>query len=186
VCAADYQRWKLKNRPEWFRTQSRSWRLANPEKARLMNARHDAKRKPYKQAHWAAWYAKNKEREDFKAKKRQHAKTYKRKGHTKLAASLRERLNVVLWRWQIEKRVSAVRDLGCSIQEFEAHIARQFHSGMAWENRGTVWQLDHIEPLAMLKHADRKQALRLVHYTNCQPLLIADHQAKSLQEARQR
>lgn len=43
------------------------------------------------------------------------------------------------------KRGSAVRDLGCSIEEFKQYIESKFCDGMSWENKGMYgWHIDHI------------------------------------------
>jgi hypothetical protein len=77
---------------------------------------------------------------------------------------------------------SAVRDLGCSIQEFKAYIAARFSGSMSWDNHGTVWQLDHVRPLALFDLSDREQVLQACHYTNLQPLFSEDHKRKTRAE----
>jgi len=77
------------------------------------------------------------------------------------------------------KRGSAVRDLGCSIEFLKDHIASKFHSGMAWDNWGEVWELDHITPLFKFNLTDREQFLQAVNYKNLQPLTVEDHRKKT-------
>lgn len=48
---------------------------------------------------------------------------------------------------------------------------------MTWENWG-AWQLDHIRELALFDLTDRAQFLEACHYTNYQPLWMADNLAK--------
>lgn len=67
------------------------------------------------------------------------------------------------------KAGSAVRDLGCSIQELKAYLESQFKPGMSWDNYGK-WHIDHIKPLAKFDLTDRQQFLEACHYTNLQPL----------------
>jgi hypothetical protein len=88
-----------------------------------------------------------------------------RKHH--LAHSLRNRLRSAIRSNQ--RSGSAVRDLGCSIPEFRIYIEVQFQQGWSWENRGTVWHIDHIRPLAQFDLSDREQLLQAVHYTNLRP-----------------
>lgn len=57
--------------------------------------------------------------------------------------------------------------LGCTMQEFVAHIEKQFARGMTWENRGD-WHIDHIIPLATAVSAE--DVVRLTHHTNLRPL----------------
>lgn len=69
------------------------------------------------------------------------------------------------------KAGSAVKDLGCSVDEFKVHIESQFKPGMHWENWAlNGWHMDHIKPLADFDLSDRKQLLEAVHYTNIRPL----------------
>lgn len=69
-----------------------------------------------------------------------------------------------------QKAGSAVRDLGCSIDELIAHIERQFKDGWSWENWGDAWHLDHIYPIAAANTADRAQFLAVANWRNLQPL----------------
>jgi hypothetical protein len=77
---------------------------------------------------------------------------------------------------------SAVRDLGCTIDECVIYIELQFRDSMSWDNWGTVWQLDHVKPLFSFDLTDRGQFLVAAHYTNLRPLLIDEHRQKSVLE----
>jgi len=37
---------------------------------------------------------------------------------------------------------------GYSVEELRQHLERQFVGEMSWDNHGSVWQIDHIKPLA--------------------------------------
>jgi hypothetical protein len=79
------------------------------------------------------------------------------------------------------KSGSAVRDLGCSIEELKVHIERQFTPGMSWGNWGTgpgTWQIDHIYPLAKTELTDRPQLLAACNWRNLQPLWYEDNLRK--------
>jgi len=65
--------------------------------------------------------------------------------------------------------------LGCSFDEFYAHIESQFTDGMGWENR-TMWHIDHIIPLASAK--TEEDVIRLNHHSNLQPLWAIDNLKK--------
>jgi len=68
---------------------------------------------------------------------------------------------------------SAVKDLGCSIEDFCKHIERLWKKGMTWENYGNKnnqWSLDHIFPLASFDLTNKDQFIKANHYTNLQPL----------------
>jgi len=75
---------------------------------------------------------------------------------------------------------SAVRDLGCTIEEFKTYISLKFQPGMSWENHGIRgWHFDHIRPLAVFDLSDRAQFLAASHFTNYQPLWADDNHKKS-------
>ena len=50
---------------------------------------------------------------------------------------------------------------------------------MTWENWGKVWHIDHIEPLCSFDLEDREEFLKVVHYTNLQPITLKDHEEKT-------
>lgn len=84
-----------------------------------------------------------------------------------------------------KKHGSAVRDLGCSIEELKQHLERQFYSHpdtgemMTWENYGKYgWHIDHIIPLVSFNLGNRDQLLKACHYTNLQPLWAIDNLKK--------
>jgi len=72
------------------------------------------------------------------------------------------------------KAGSAIKALGCSIEDFKIHIENQFISGMTWENWGE-WHLDHIKPLAKFNLANKQDFYEVCHWTNYQPLWAADN-----------
>jgi len=93
----------------------------------------------------------------------------------RLPFNLRSRLYQAVRNQQ--KSGSAVRDLGCSIEELKQHLESQFQEGMTWENYGQ-WHIDHIKPLASFDLSNREQFLQACHYTNLQPLWAEDNLRK--------
>jgi len=93
----------------------------------------------------------------------------------KLARGLRARMRIAVK--HNNRAGSAVRDLGCSIEQFRAYIETKFHPNpetgelMTWKN-WTVqgWHLDHIKPLVLFDLTNREEFLKAAHYTNLQPL----------------
>ena len=95
----------------------------------------------------------------------------------RLAHNLRNRLRHAIKNNQ--KVGSAVRDLGCSVQELKEHLENQFTEGMSWDNYGLYgWHIDHITPLASFNLEDREQFLQAANYTNLQPLWAEDNLRK--------
>jgi hypothetical protein len=68
------------------------------------------------------------------------------------------------------KTSSAIKDLGCSIEELKKYVESKFLPGMTWDNWGEVWELDHIIALWKFDFEDPIQFKQAVHYTNLQPL----------------
>lgn len=74
---------------------------------------------------------------------------------------------------------SAIKDLGCSIAEFNIYLENKFKEGMTWENYGSVWHIDHVKPLSKFNLTMREQVLEAVNYTNLQPLFAEENLSKS-------
>ena len=85
----------------------------------------------------------------------------------RLGSNLRSRLSHAVQHGY--RGSSAVRDLGCTLDEFITYIARLFQPEMSWNNYG-AWHLDHIKPLAIFDLTIREQVLEACHYTNLRPL----------------
>jgi len=81
------------------------------------------------------------------------------------------------------KAGSAVRDLGCTIDEFKIYMTAKFYphpvtgEEMTWDNLGR-WHIDHIIPFASIDVTNREQLLPILHYTNLQPLWAIDNLRK--------
>ncbi len=104
-----------------------------------------------------------------------HHKRYKFDINYKLTVNLRNRLNRAIE--DNYKSGSAVRDLGCSIQELKLYLESQFTEEMNWNNHGK-WHIDHIKPLASFDLTKREELLKACNYTNLQPLWAVDNLKK--------
>lgn len=67
--------------------------------------------------------------------------------------------------------------LGCTREEFKAHIESLLQPGMTLENYG-LWHVDHVKPVATFDLSDPEQVKACFHYKNLQPLWAADNMAK--------
>jgi hypothetical protein len=85
----------------------------------------------------------------------------------KIAGNLRTRLYVALE--GNYKSGSAIRDLGCSIEDLKTWLEQQFQPGMSWNNYGE-WHIDHIIPLSAVNTSDRSQLLKVCNWFNLRPL----------------
>jgi hypothetical protein len=86
----------------------------------------------------------------------------------KIAHHLRTRIRRAV------KTGSALKNLGCTIDELRRHLESKFSEGMTWDNYGE-WQIDHIYPLSKLNLEDPEQFKKACHYSNLQPLWRADN-----------
>ena len=93
----------------------------------------------------------------------------------RLAKVLRSRIRMALKNNQ--KTGSAIRDLGCSMEELMQHLKGQFQSGMSWKNYG-AWHIDHIVPLSSFDLTNKEQFKKACHFTNLQPLWAEDNITK--------
>lgn len=69
--------------------------------------------------------------------------------------------------------------IGCSTAFLRKHLESQFTKGMRWNNYGTMWQVDHILPVASFDHNDDDQARKCWHYSNLRPLCAIENGRKS-------
>lgn len=163
--------------PEMMRRSQEKWRLANPEKARESRKRATKK---YQEKNKDILREKRRLRDAANPEKRRaYRKAYHNKNKSdpyyRLKYNLRCRLSLAITRNY--KSGSAVRDLGCSIEELHAHLSAKFVPGMSWGNYGK-WHIDHIQPLSSFDLNDRTQLLQAVHFSNLQPLWAEDNMRK--------
>ena len=59
---------------------------------------------------------------------------------------------------------------GCTLQELADHLEKQFLPGMTWGNYPKVWNIDHIDGLAMFDLTRKDQVLACWNYTNLRPM----------------
>lgn len=69
--------------------------------------------------------------------------------------------------------------IGCTPQELKDHLQRQFDKGMSWDNYGTYWVVDHIQPLRLFDLLKEDQIRAACHFTNLQPLTEVENQLKA-------
>lgn len=94
----------------------------------------------------------------------------------RIAANLRHRLWAALKKSR--KKGSAIKDLGCSIQDLKYYLESRFKPGMSWDNYGQ-WHIDHIKPLSSFDLTNREQLKEACNYKNLQPLWAKDNLRKS-------
>jgi len=165
---------------------------SNKDKLKIVNKNWNEnnkdKRKEYSKVYWEVnkdkiivktkvYREANKDK--IKLKKKAYCKN-KRKTDIqfRLSCNLRSRLKSAIK--GNFKAGSAVKDLGCTVEQLKQYLESKFSPGMTWDN-WTVdgWHIDHIKPLASFDLTDRNQLLEACHYTNLQPLWAKDNLSKN-------
>ena len=97
-----------------------------------------------------------------------------------MKVTVRARFIKYLWKNKIAKNNRTFDLVGCTPKELKKHIEKQFLPGMSWENYNfETWHIDHIKPISLAKTMDDIIRLKLMHYTNLQPLWAKDNMKKS-------
>lgn len=172
---------KEERKKRLHREKQARYRQRHPEKVRQIQrasyAKHSENRR--KEAREASrlreWTPERNETQNrWRAKNRDKVRAYNREYKAKqrltnlnfkLAELLRSRVSGAL------KGGSAIRDLGCTLDQLKEHIEAQFETGMTWQNHGrTGWHLDHVRPLASFDLSDPDEFQKACHFSNLQPL----------------
>jgi hypothetical protein len=91
----------------------------------------------------------------------------------RLAGNIRARLKAALLGRSKSKKTMEL--LGCSTEALKIHLEGQFQEGMSWSNYGIEWHMDHIIPLSRFDLTDPSILGKLAHYSNLQPLWVAEN-----------
>ena len=175
------QRYKRLNKEKVLQG-SRSYREKNLEKCRKRENEYNKKNREKRREYQKEYRKNNKQKrkrdhDSWRSRNRGRLRVYYSRYHEDrslrdpsylIACRLRDRLNKA-----IKKRFksgSAVRDLGCSIEELKRHLESKFNSRMNWKNWGTYWHIDHFFPLAESDLEDRVEFLAVNNWRNLQPL----------------
>jgi hypothetical protein len=132
------------------------------------------------------YYHRNKEicgvrAKTYKRNNRPHLNQYQKNKiqndlNFRLSRNLRNRVCQSL---RNKKKVgSAIKDLGCSVDELRRYLEKQFEPGMLWDNYGKEWHIDHKTPLSWFDLSDKGRFSKACHYTNLQPLWSANNWIK--------
>ena len=162
--------------------QSKAWHKSNKDKIKAYYITNKDKRKDYLNLKVNKDKLKLQKKAYYEANKDKIMKNMNNRRKTDIQYKLSTRLRVRLCHAlkNKQKSGSAVRDLGCSIEELKQHLESKFQPGMSWDN-WTIngWHIDHIKPLVSFDLTDKNQLLEACHYTNLQPLWAKDNLAKS-------
>ena len=148
------------------REATKRWRERNKEKAR--ESARISMRKLYADPEYRKKHLEQKRAPESREKiNKRERERYNSCHNARMCRLLRSRVRASL---RGKGRAdSAVKMLGCTVDEAREHLEAQFSEGMSWENHGE-WHIDHIKPLSWFDLSDPKQMAEACHYTNLQPL----------------
>ena len=100
--------------------------------------------------------------------------------HAFKRANAQSYLNSVISGKLLAKRGSvAYKMFGATREELISHIENQFEDGWNWENRGDVWEIDHIRPYSSFDLTDDKQYRECCNYKNIRPLSVKENRGRT-------
>ena len=167
--------WEKANKDR-IKEQGKTYYEVNKDKIKIQEKLYRLKNKIKIKERKKNYYQDNKETINLRTKEYKKHRC-KNDIQYRLACRLRNRLCDV-FRGKY-KSGSAVKDLGCTVNELKVYLESKFQTGMSWDNYGYYgWHIDHIKPLASFDLSDRKQLLEACHYTNLQPLWAKDNISK--------
>lgn len=163
--------------------------------SKLSSKRWAAAHPREKKAHAAKWYQKNKEaikkrvranykasiaaRRDYETRRypKRRAAMIARAKHRRqndpafaIKETIRSRIRIAVKIASGKKAYSTMALIGCTVDQLRKHIQDQFKRGMAWNNYGRVWHIDHITPVCYFDLTDPKEQRRCFHFSNLRPL----------------
>ncbi|MFZ4411509.1 MAG: hypothetical protein ACOYOV_00400 [Bacteroidales bacterium] len=155
-------------------------------KYKILNKNRQDKQKEYGKQ----YYQEHKEEikastNQYRADNKESIREYKRKYQTHrrntdpvfaMKARIRSRIKAALTYRFWKKTTKFNEYIGCSNEEFKAHIESHFTEGMSWSNR-SLWHLDHKMPLDYAK--TEEEMMELCHFLNLQPLWGAENCSKN-------
>lgn len=186
--AENRKKWRSKNKKR-SNYLAREWRKNNKERTKQIATKYREKNKDkikecskkwksdnaeYIKKYQKEYCKKNRNKITAQSSKR-HMERYRSDVLYMIAHSLRRRLRNALINKQ--RRGSAVKDLGCTIEELKKYLEKKFTKGMSWKNYGR-WHIDHIVPLSSFDLTKKSQVKKACHYTNLQPLWAKDNLSK--------
>ncbi len=162
------------NNKDYILKKHKEWKTANKDRVKVLSKEYYLKNKDKIANKARAYYLKN--RDKILAKSHSYKENRKKLDPGfKLKLLLRIRLYKAIK--GNYKTGSAVKLLGCTVQELKNYLESKFSVGMNWNNHG-LWHIDHVKPLASFDLTNLDEMKLACHYTNLQPLWAKDNQEK--------
>jgi hypothetical protein len=171
--------WCAKRREKYWKNVDEE-RMRRKQGYQKHKTKYLAKAKETRDANLDAYNAERRaHRQKNLEKAREYDREYSRKRRQRdlqyrIVGNLRNRIRLAL-----EQKSECTKDLlGCSIDDFIKHLQSLWREGMNWENYGSYWSIDHIQPCSSFDLTDPEQQKACFHYTNCQPLTVSENSRK--------
>jgi hypothetical protein len=116
---------------------------------------------------------------EFYRRRRNYKNKHMEKPLNRIKANFRNRFKDQFRFYRRTKKDSMSRLIGCSWAFFASWLESKFTKKMKWNNYGSYWHVDHIEPLASFDHSNDEHIRRAWHYTNLRPLDAKANMRKS-------
>ena len=190
-CVSDYNKKYNKENKEKCDQLRKAW-IANDENRKkrdeymlTYNKEYRKKNKEKVDAQAKAWRENNPEKvKQSRTKRRDKARKWKKEQYAtnpiyKLGVNIRNHATKISQIVKTKKGKTSLEYLGCTLEEFKAHIESQWQEGMTWENHSKDgWHIDHIVPINWyVKNSD--DPWQANHYTNLQPLWAKENLSKN-------
>lgn len=124
-------------------------------------------------------YYKNYRKENIDKIREYDNNKYKYDTNYRLSCILRSTLYRLVTKTKINKSNSAIKLLGCTLDEFRLYLEKLFLPGMSWNNQSVVWEIDHIIQCATFDLSKPEEQAKCFHYTNMRPLFVTTQIAES-------
>lgn len=144
-CGKQYhKKWEEDNR-DYVNRKSKEYARKNPEKIKANNKKYRQNNYDKIREYQKQWVEENKERH-LKTRRAYNNKKFNNDVCFRIGKLLRNRLNYAIK--NIQKSGSAVKDLGCTIEELKLHLESKFsihpvtEKQMNWDNQGVHRKVD--------------------------------------------
>lgn len=152
----------------------KQWKASNIEDQQVYHKQYRETNKSKITSQIKEWRSNNKESQNAYYANKRRDPLYK------LAHNLRSRLYDFLKGKVKHKNTESLT--GCSFEELKKHLENQFEPGMTWDNYGSHWSIDHIEPLISIDPNDKIAIERVANYLNLRPLTISENSRKATKD----
>lgn len=132
------------------------------------------------------YYKNNKDKYKYKYKDKRNQyleKYYKNNIQYRIAVITRSKINKAIREYlednnQIYKKIKYL--IGLPIQDYIKYIETKFHDGMNWDNRGILWNIDHILSVASFDLTNEIELKKCFNYLNTRPVFIKDNHIQGI------